>query len=379
MTRLALLVNMIAPYRVPVYQRLGEAFDLMIFHGGQEGNRSAWKSPESELSNVQVKQSWGVKFSFYKKDAQGKVFDRKFIHITPGYLWDLIRSSPDVVISNEMGFRSAIALFYALLFRKPIWIWSGVTCQSEQAVGRGKRMIRLLFAKSSCRWISYGHAATEYLQTLGVSLARIVQIQNCVDERLYQKHTESSLQLSPKPVLLYVGQLIRRKGVAQLLEAVRKLQQQGHRFSVLLVGSGESDEFQNYVAQHQLENVHFLGSHSPEELLGIYRSANFLIFPTLEDIWGLVVNEALWSGLPVLASTYAGCAREILPPDNLFDPHCSDSIVQALTKALTGQIAPADVSVLWTHDQVAQKIIDDIHQTVSRPAIFSPLSDTVKS
>ena len=51
-----------------------------------------------------------------------------------------------------------------------------------------------------------------------------------------------------------------------------------------------------------------------------YRSADVLIFPTLEDVWGLVANEAELCGLPVLCSKYAGCAKEIFTAESIFDP-----------------------------------------------------------
>ncbi len=52
----------------------------------------------------------------------------------------------------------------------------------------------------------------------------------------------------------------------------------------------------------------------------VYRSGDILVFPTLEDVWGLVVNEALWSGCPPWSSVYAGCAKELVPMNSIFDP-----------------------------------------------------------
>lgn len=377
MTRITLMVNQITPYRVPVYQRLAEAFQMTVLHGGKENNRTAWKDPEKSLKQVKVKKSWGFQIAFRKKDPQGKFFDYKYIHITPGYAWDLLKSRPDAVITVEMGFRTVIALLYGMICRKPVWIWSGVTCHSERSLGRVKKTLRWFITRSSSRWISYGQAATEYLQGLGIPRLQIVQIQNCVDERLFLQEVDPALHISPKPVLLYVGQLIQRKGIDRLLAAVRELQQQGYQFSLVLVGEGEDQELRDYVAMHQLEHVHFLGGKAPEEMPGIYRSANFFVFPTLEDIWGLVVNEALLSGVPVLSSIYADCTREILPAENLFDPNQIDDIVRSLKLALDGKIAPADLSPLWTHRQVAQKIIDDITKILERgshPSVFQPRS-----
>src|SRR5271157_1852935 len=108
-TRLALLTNIIAPYRLPLFSILADQFDLLILHGGKEANRDSWGSLEGALPNARVVRAWGWQIRYAKK-VNGKVFDDKFIHITPGFIWHLLRFRPDAVISNELGFRSMIAL-----------------------------------------------------------------------------------------------------------------------------------------------------------------------------------------------------------------------------------------------------------------------------
>ncbi|MEO1621516.1 MAG: hypothetical protein AAFU53_10865, partial [Cyanobacteria bacterium J06632_3] len=85
-----------------------------------------------------------------------------------------------------------------------------------------------------------------------------------------------------------------------------------------------------------------------------------LVFPTLEEVWGLVVNEALWSDLPVVSSVYAGCAPEILPKENLFDPLDPVSFESILVKAVTGKLAPPSTDCLSTSEQVVQQIFKRI-------------------
>ena len=363
--KLALLVNSIVPYRIPIYQKIGLKFNMIVLHGGQESNRSNWKGIEEKLHGVRAKKSWGFQLPLHKKSKKGGIYDYKFMHITPGYFFDLIRYSPDAVITVEMGLRSFIALTYGALFRKPVWIWSGVTLQSEQSVSRVRRILRSFFVKWTQHWISYGEAATEYLLSIGVSRENIVQIQNCVDEQVYLQRPAPLLKLQPKPVLLCVGQFIYRKSVDRLLEAVEKLQSAGYKFSLLLVGEGtEKKAFQELAQNLSLENVVFYPSQPPHLMPQIYQSADYLVFPTLEDIWGLVVNESLWSGIPALSSIYAGCAREILPEKNLFDPLNIDEICRVLRAALDDEIAQPDTSKLWCNADVADKIVGDIERVV---------------
>lgn len=362
--KIALMVNIIAPYRVPVYQAIGSNFDLAIFFGGNEGNRSSWQNIEAKLKDIKVKQSWGLTLH-WQEGKSGGTYDRRFTQITLGYLFDLFAYKPDAVITNEMGFRTLVALLYGNICQRPVWVWWGGTLHTEGSRGMLRRLLRGLISPLVKHWISYGQTSTEYLTSIGVPRERILQIQNCVDERLYLPPTDPTVNLETKPVFLYVGQMIRRKGVDKLLEAVGKVQAKGHNFSLLLVGGGDEKPAWETLAQELgLKNVHFYPPQPPEAMPAIYRSADYLVFPTLADPWGLVVNEALWSGVPVLSSIYAGCASELLPKENLFDPLNPDDFEAVLTRALLGAIAPPERSRLKTCAEVADLIVNQISKTL---------------
>ncbi len=358
--RIAILVNIIAPYRVPIYRALARWFDVAIFISGFEQNRSIWSGAEKALGGLSVKQVWGMSIAIPQRDS-GRLFDWWHIHINPGYFPELVRYAPDVIISSEMGFRSLVAVIYGFLFRVPVLVWWGGTIYTERSNNLVKRLWRRLFSRWVPRWISYGLSSTEYLLSLGISRERILQIQNCVDESLFTKPVPPTFSLAPRPVLLYVGQLIGRKGVDLLLEAGARVQGKGYEFTLALVGSGpEQRRLEAKAEALALRHVHFLGPRSPGEMPSVYRSADVLVFPTLGDVWGLVVNEALWSGLPVISSIYAGCTPEIVPPENRFDPLDPTSFDDALERAISGKIAPPDTSRLWRWDEVARKMAEDI-------------------
>ncbi|PTX53733.1 glycosyltransferase involved in cell wall biosynthesis [Melghirimyces profundicolus] len=366
--RLAILNNNISPYRIPVYSLIGENFNTTVLFSGREDNRTTWAGLENRLreKGLSAKRSWGFTIK-YKRKRDGQVFDRHYLHINLGYIWDLFRERPDAVITIEMGFRTIAALVYGALSRKPVWVWWGGTLHTESTRGPFKRIVRRLLARWVRHWISYGQTSTEYLMSIGVSRERILQIQNCVDETFFNRPVKPAIMLKQKPVLLYVGQLIGRKGVRLLLEAAARMQEEGHRFSLLLVGEGaERESLVSYARELGLVDVYFHPAQPPEKMPAIYRSADCLVFPTLEDVWGLVVNEAMWSGIPVLASKYAGCAPEIVPTKQGFDPLNPSDFDRALRLALTGELNPPDTSSLKTYRQVADMIINDIQREVQK-------------
>lgn len=360
--KLAILNNLLTPYRIPIYEGLGEQFSTHLLISGQESNRDTWDDLDKTLSNISIRKVWGVTFRFFDR-RQGNAFDPRYLHINPGYFYELLRIRPDVIISAEMGFRSLTALFYGLVFRTPVWIFWGGTLLTEQKRSAVKKLLRQLIFRRVTRWISYGETTTEYLlKGLGIERSHVLQIQNCIDETQFTKPLSAPLLTpSPSPVLLYTGQLIQRKGVDLFLKAAAKVQQQGYEFSIVVVGSGlERNSLIRLAADLNLENLTMLPSQPPEVMPSVYKSADVLVFPTLEEVWGLVVNEALWSGVPVIASLYAGCAREILPGDNIFDPLDASSFEDMLIKAVTGKLAPPSVDCLCTSAQVVEWISERI-------------------
>lgn len=363
--RITLLVNMIGPYRVPIYNALARRFTLSVLYTGNEDNRAVFSGSEKQLVVEHIKQSVGIVLKSRERASHRQTYDLHYLHLSPGLFFDLWKSQPDAVITNEMGIRTITALFYCAVTNKPCWVWWGGTVHTERAVGPLRRLLRLVMSRLVRHWISYGQSSTEYLTSIGVRRERILQIQNCVDERQFQQPVAPVFHLEPKPVMLHVGGLVGRKGVHLLMDTAAELQQEGLSFTLLLVGDGpEKISLKTRAAALGLRNVLFLGDVLHSEMPAVYRSSDLLVFPTLHDVWGLVVNEALWAGLPVLASKYAGCAIELLPPANVFDPLDPGEFRSKLRKALTEGVQTPTTSHLRPLAEVAQILIRDINDTL---------------
>jgi glycosyltransferase involved in cell wall biosynthesis len=378
-SKVCLLINTISPARIPLYSSLAEQFDLLLLHGGNESNRDYWRNVEKGLPGARVKRAWGFQIPIMRR-LGGRFFDYRFLHITPGYLWHLLTFRPEAVITNEMGLRTVIALTYGTLFRKPVWVWWGGTLHTERNLSVARKVVRRLISRWASRWISYGQTSTEYLLSLGINREQILEIQNAVDDRLFSVRSEPGFKLQPRPVLLYVGRLVARKGVELLIRAAAALQKEGLKFSTLLVGGGEDEKLLNAIAQDvDLRNMYFCAEQLPGRMPSVFRSGDVLIFPTLEDVWGLVANEAILSGLPVLCSKYAGCAPELFPPQNIFDPLDPQEFKEKIRAALEGRIAKPDPSRLRPSAQIANDLIRavdaSIRSTSSSAQQHEPLAE----
>jgi glycosyltransferase involved in cell wall biosynthesis len=375
--KIAFLVNQMQPYRLGVYKRLAAALDLIILHGGMESDRSTWK--EESVDGARVRRVWGWQLSLNKRD-RGRAIDHWFLHLEPGYITELMHERPDAVITVEMGFRTLVGLAYGTCFRKPVWVcWEG-TPHTERQMGVFRKLLRGIIARWAERWISYGQTSTEYLLTLGIPQERILQVQNCVDETWFVATAEPALDVRPRPVLLHVGRMVAGKGIAEFLRAAARLQQEGLTFSTLLVGEGrDSLKLQQLAAELRLGNIHFYPAQPPKAMPGFYRSADALIFPTIRDVWGLVANEAVLSGLPVLCSRHAGCAPELFDPECIFDPTNEEQFVSALRRTVMGQLPRADPSRLWSILDVADNIANVVLASCAgtRPPVPSVNADAV--
>jgi glycosyltransferase involved in cell wall biosynthesis len=366
--KLALLTNTIAPYRLRLYSVLGDQFDLLVLHGGKEANRESWGNPEDILSNAKVVRAWGWQIPF-KQKLDGKVYNERLFHITPGFIWHLLRFRPDAVISNEVGFRSAIALAYGTVFRKPIWIWWEGTPHSERNIDWLRKLLRKVVAVWADRWITCGITSTEYLLDLGVRRENILQSQNSVNEEQFQVAVEPAWQVHPRPVVLYVGRFVELKGVRLLLDAVATLQKAGREFSLILVGEGrEKQALERHAAELRLKNVHFQNAQPPDKMPSVYRSADLLVFPTLQDVWGFVANEAILCGVPVLCSKYAGCAAELFPAENIFSPDNSTEFAEKLAAAMEGRLPKPDPTRLKTTEYLGREMVNDVNRSIQRRA-----------
>jgi glycosyltransferase involved in cell wall biosynthesis len=143
----------------------------------------------------------------------------------------------------------------------------------------------------------------------------------------------------PEYLLLYIGQLIKRKGIIQVLKALNYLRDP--EIGLIIVGSGPQEkELKKFCKENNLNNIFFKGFQQQEMLPKYYALADIFILPSFEEVWGLVVNEALASGLYVLSSKYAGASYDLIKEGwngEIFNPNDVTEIVE-LIKRIKGDI-----------------------------------------
>ncbi len=349
---------------MPLYRHIGSQCQLTVITTGQESLRTSWGDLSADIEGFEWYPSRGkvIKRTY---QARGRVHDIRYYHFPVRLLGDILRSEPRAVISNEMGLRSAITYIAAKRSRAPCWIWWGGSPHTESKISGRKKAFRKLFSRLDVSWFSYGLTSTQYLLSLGIQASRITQLQNCIDETLYLEPSVPLVQPSVRPAIFTVGNLIRLKGLHLLLESAARVQRSGSHFSLSIVGEGPlRQDLEQTAATRDIQNVKFLGSFAPRDMPGVFQSFDGFVFPSLDDVWGLVLNEAIWSRVALISSIYAGATEESVPEEARFDPLNSNDFDDKLSSLVRGEITVPPTSNLKPCEAVAGQIIASLRGRV---------------
>lgn len=334
-----LLVNIIAPYRMPVLQILAEQLKALtvLVSTPMEANRS-WQVDWEGL-RVVVQRNFTITRT--ARHPSGFSEDN-YVHVPYDTLVQLLFRRPKVVISGELGLRSAQAALYRMLAPHSRLILHADLSERTE-LGRGRERFRAWLLKKADAVMVNGVSGKRYINALGVPDAKIHTVP-------YTTDLSAFLVCAPKyrepgeRQLLFVGRLVECKGI---LPFITTLCDWGNahpdqQVYFKLVGSGPLEAEIGTRKTPGNVTVRLLGEVPHEQLSPLYADADLFVLPSLAETWGLVINEAMAAGLPVLGSRYCQAIEELVSADEtgwLFFPDQADSMAEALDQALS---APAD-------------------------------------
>jgi len=326
--RFVLMTHFIAPYRVAVFERLNElvpGFEVWV-STPMESNRE-WTPPEGVSFPIRVMP--GISIRRWWRDEPG--FE---LHIPVGALWMLMRAKPTTVVSAEFGARTIAAAAYRLTHPSSrLAIWATLSERTERHRGGFRHLVRRGLMEVADVSLANGRSAQRYLRTIRADAN--IRILHQATPTLSGNRPEA-LTDSDVIRLLTVGQLIPRKGLAAALPALDAWSKKSAiPVQLELIGSGPAEpELQAIAATLDIPVV-FRGSLPYDATLTQYAKHDAMFFPTSEDEWGLVVNEALQSGRPVLGSVHAQAVDELVADGTngvVFDPEIPDDLESALDR-----------------------------------------------
>ena len=228
----------------------------------------------------------------------------------------------------------------------------------------GKRMLGHYAHKLHGR-IAVSPAARHFISRYFPGEYKIVP--NGVEPGRYQRAVPIARYRDGVPNILFVGRMEPRKGLIHLLRAFRKIQRDGVRARLLIVGTGPGDrEARRYVLTRQLDGVEFLGRVPEGQKAQLFKTADIYVSPaTGRESFGIVLLEAMSAGAPIICSDihgYRGVVRR--ERDGiLVEPGNSDALAAAIRRLIDDPDLRARLSrageeraQLFTWDHVGQAV-----------------------
>jgi glycosyltransferase involved in cell wall biosynthesis len=201
---------------------------------------------------------------------------------------------------------------------RPSWTRS-ISARSGLARSLRARALSSLLRRTH-RVFCIGTAAVDAYRQRGVHPDKLVCIPYCCNTDRYNSADDATVRairtrfnLSSKIVFLFSGQLIERKGVDVLLLAFGELAKSRRDIALIILGDGPlRRSLESFVSQDSRELVHFAGHVEQAELPPYFHAAHVFVLPSRHDGWGVVINEACAAGLPVISTSAAGAARDLV-------------------------------------------------------------------
>ncbi len=239
----------------------------------------------------------------------------------------LMKEKPDYLICYGYTLAPQMTLLlWAMMTGAPFALAGDANYYSDATAGfrrlvKGVWLRRL--ARRASALIAVGTANRRFWESYGAGAGKIFEARFAVDNDFFASECEkrrdeaaqlrSQLGLAGKTVFLFVGRLIRRKNVDLIIRAARQLDDD--RVAVVVAGSGEERQALEELAGADPRIV-FAGNVLPADLPLYYALSDVLVLPAAQEPWGLVINEAMASGLAVIAHSHCGAALDLVSPDN---------------------------------------------------------------
>jgi glycosyltransferase involved in cell wall biosynthesis len=291
--KIAIVTNIPTPYRNPVYSKLShfDKVDLFVFYCSYTEPNRSWKQQNLDFKH---------KFLSNKKD--------RFVHFNWNILKELNQFNPDVTITSGFNPTMLLAWLWSLTKKKKHIPFSDANIHSESKLSFFHKLIRKMVYKTSAAFIGASDKTLELFKSYNINNTKLFR--SCL--AINNENFKQNKTIEKKYDLLFCGQFNERKNPLFFVELAKYINDLKPGIRVLLIGNGPLKEktiekLNEY--QIKYDDVGFV---QPSEIINYYHLSKLFIFPTQKDPWGLVANEALAAGVPVLVSSVAGVANELV-------------------------------------------------------------------
>jgi glycosyltransferase involved in cell wall biosynthesis len=333
--RVTFVTNLCPHYRVRTFEILA-AYHAVTYYFFSAGEEWYWQQQHGTRAG-------DFSYEYLSGIRLGRT------RITPTLISKLLLKPSDVFVKCINGrFALPVTYLIARLRKKPFVLWTGVWMTLQTPFHRLVFALTRHIYRNADAVVVYGEHVKRYLLSQGVAERNIFVAAHAVDNLKYSRvvaqaeleQLRGKLGISANQrVVLYLGRLEPNKGLHYLLEAFQQIR--CDNVVLLFAGEGaEKQRLQRRIAESAMtERVRFSNYVPPDETLPYYALAYLLVLPSIttrngKETWGLVVNEAMNQGCPVIATDAVGAAAGGLVRDGANGLVVPERDPQALAAAL---------------------------------------------
>lgn len=314
MYKVALIHNIISPYRVPLFEGLSNhpLVDLFVYFCAKTHKQRKWDILESKNYKYDILP--GITLEF---------LDITY-HVNPSVLSKLlVRKYNAVILGGNPDFTVHFSFFICKLLQIPIIWWSEAIESSQTKLGKLISPLTKYIVKNADSIVVPSTLSRDFHMKLGATSNKIFIAHNIVDNEMFAKKSETfrtnkenlkiEIGMQNKKIILFVGQLIERKGIEYLIKAYKDLKKEYDDICLIIIGDGPLKENLKLMStKYNISDIFFKGWVSENEKIFYYSISDLFVLPTLGDLCPLVINEAMACSLPIISTTAAGNSQDMI-------------------------------------------------------------------
>lgn len=277
-----------------------EEFDLRVFYYTASAADRDWRS---------------AGLAPFEKVLDGRTLDwlGPSAHWNPTAVRELEAFSPELVVVSDYSSLTAQRVMRWLQPRCPWVFWGEVPAMRRRGpLGRALRWVLQRPVAKADAIAAIGSRAVPAYRHLGGE-GSVVNIPYHCDTEPFARAAERARHDGSQVTVLFSGQMIERKGVDTLVQAFATVGERHDEARLTLIGAGpESERYRAAVPKALSERVAFLGFQQPTELPELFAGADLFVLPSRHDGWGVVINEALAAGLPIITTQGVAASDDLV-------------------------------------------------------------------
>lgn len=303
MKKVLFITNIPSPYRVDFFNELGKTVDLTVIYEARRAKGISF--------------DWNEQFSNFNAIflSDGEIQENKFNFAVLKYIK---KEKYDCIFVTNYAYKTELLAYLKLVLKRIPFV-----LEIDGAILKRESLLlykfkRFLLTKPYA-YFSPSKVADDFLKHYGAKSEAINRYNFTslkklnILEKPIEWHDKAIIKekfkVGNKIVILCVAQIINRKGIDVLLESLNKI---SGNYKCYIIGEKPDQQYYESISQQINSKIEIVSFKKKSELEQYYKMADIFVLPTRFDVWGLVINEAMAHGLPVITTQHCGAGLELI-------------------------------------------------------------------